>query len=176
MSRGIPKPKPAPPPPPARDPRAYFSKETLARFESQVRQYPEKRAALVPILQYAQEEKGWLSRETLDQVAAFLSLPPIQVYEVASFYPMFFLEPKGRHVVWICRNIACDLRGAPELVKIAKERCGIGPDATTPDGRLTLKLAECLGGCTAAPVVDVDGTYHERLTAEAFGTLLEKLR
>jgi NADH-quinone oxidoreductase subunit E len=168
-------PRPSAPAAPVKDPRAYFSKETLARFDAQVRQYPEKRAALIPILHYAQEEKGWLSRETLEMVAAYLTMPAIQVWEVATFYPMFFLRPKGRHVVWICRNISCDLRGAPELVKLAEEKCGVHPDRTTADGKLTLKLAECLGGCASAPVVDIDGKFHENLTPEQFGSLLEGL-
>lgn len=175
MSSGLPIPKKTPAAPPRPDPRAHFAKETIARFESQVEQYPEKRAALIPILHYAQEEKGWLSRETLECVAAFLGLPLIQVWETASFYPMFHLERVGRHVAWICRNISCDLRGATELVEAARAQCGIRPGETTPDGKVTLRLAECLGGCAAAPVAEIDGKYHENLTPERLALLLQSL-
>lgn len=176
MSPGLPIPQSSARAANATDPRAYFSKETLARFDAQVKQYPTTRSALIPILHYAQEEKGWISRETIEMVASYLKLAPIQVWEVATFYPMFHLKPVGRHVAWVCRNIACDLRGCNEIIDTFKKKCGIGPDETTPDGKLTLKLAECLGGCAQAPVMDIDGQYYENLTPEQTAAHIEKLK
>ncbi|HKE01712.1 MAG TPA: NAD(P)H-dependent oxidoreductase subunit E [Planctomycetota bacterium] len=173
---GIPMPKKAAAPPAAPDPRRHFGAETIARFESWKRQYPDERAALIPILHAAQDEKGWLSRETLEAVAAYLKLPFIRVYEVASFYPMFHLRAVGRHVAWVCRNISCDLRGASAIVETFRRKCGIGPDETTPDGKLTLKLAECLGGCASAPVVDLDGVYRENLDVAQVEKLIAELK
>src|SRR5262249_14073339 len=156
----------------AADPRKHFRAETVARFDAWVKQYPQSRAALIPILHVAQEEKNWLSSETLAAVGAYLQLPAIVVYEVASFYPVFHLKPVGRHVAWVCRNISCDLRGAPEIVETFRAKCGIGPGETTTDGRLTLKLAECLGACTAAPMMDLDGVYHENLDRTKIESIL----
>jgi NADH-quinone oxidoreductase E subunit len=176
VSPGLPIPKKKQAPPAKKDPAAYFSKDTIAKFDAQVKQYPQPRAALVPILHYAQDEKGWLSRETLEQVAAYLRLAPIQVWEVASFYPMFHRRPVGRNVVWVCRNIACDLRGACEVIERIHEKFGIHPEETTSDGRITLKLAECLGGCTAAPVMEIGGQYHENLTPAKATGILDSLK
>ncbi len=181
MSTGLPLPRPAAPKNAASpaetapDPRTYFSAETLARFDAQVAQVPEARAALIPILHHAQAEKGWLARETILAVAAYLKLPAIRVWETATFYPMFHRAPVGRHVAWVCRNISCDLRGATEIVGAFRRKCGIEPGETTSDGRLTLLLAECLGGCTAAPMMDLDGEYHENLTPESVERILDGL-
>jgi NADH-quinone oxidoreductase subunit E len=182
MSSGLPIPKKAAPPAAKKDPRAYFTKETIAKFEALVKQYPRQsaesmpRAALIPILHHAQDEKGWLSIETIEHVAAYLGLAPIQVWETASFYPMFHRKPVGRNVVWVCRNIACDLRGAPDVIAKIRERFGIGPEETTEDGRVTLKLAECLGGCTAAPVMEIGGQYHENLTPAKATGIIDSLK
>lgn len=172
----LPLPRKSTAPAAAADAHTYFSKATVAKFEAQVKQYPTTRSALIPILHYAQEEKGWISRETIEVVARYLKLAPIQVFEVASFYPMFHLKPVGRHVVWVCRNISCDLRGAQEIIHTIEKKCGIHPDETTPDGKLTLKLAECLGGCAQAPVMDLDGQYHEFLTPAQVETLIDQLK
>ncbi|MBI3820500.1 MAG: NADH-quinone oxidoreductase subunit NuoE [Planctomycetes bacterium] len=176
MSGGLPIPKPAAAAPNVKDPRACFSKETIARFDAQVKQYPTTRSALIPILHYAQEEKGWISRETIEMVAVYLKLAPIQVWEVATFYPMFHLQPVGRHVAWVCRNISCDLRGCNEIIDAFHKKCGVAPGQTTADGKLTLRLAECLGGCAQAPVMDIDGTYYENLTPEQVGSILDRLK
>jgi NADH-quinone oxidoreductase subunit E len=177
MNPGLPIPKSSKAAAPVqRDPRAYFSKETIAKFDRQRAQYPTTRSALIPILHYAQEEKGWLSRETIDHVAAYLEMAPIQVWEVVTFYPMFHLKPVGKHVVWICRNISCDLRGCGDLIAHVEKKYQIEPGGTTPDGKITFKLAECLGGCAQAPVADIDGIYHENLTVEEFDRLLGGLR
>lgn len=172
--RGVPLP-PRPHPPQLPDPKAHFAPATLARFADLVKPYPDSRAALIPMLHAAQEEKGWLSNETLAAVAAYLKLPPIRVYEVASFYPMFHLRPVGKHVAWVCRNIACDLRGARALVDVFHRKCGIRPGETTQDGLLTLQVAECLGACTAAPMMDLDGVYHENLDPKRVEALLDRL-
>ncbi|MFN0206035.1 MAG: NADH-quinone oxidoreductase subunit NuoE [Planctomycetota bacterium] len=176
MSPGIPVPNATNHAAAAKNPRAYFTKETIAKFDAQAAQYPSSRAALIPILHYAQDEKGWLSHETLEMVALFLNLAPIHVWEVVTFYPMFHLKPAGKHVVWVCRNISCDLRGCQDLIQTIETKYKIKPGETTPDGKLTFKLAECLGGCAQAPVADLDGEYHENLTPAQLEKLLGELK
>lgn len=139
--------------------------ETLrAEFEALVERYPERRAGLIPALHRCQEELGgWLSPETLEDVAQFFGLEPVDVYGVASFYPMFKLRPVGRHVVSICHNIACDLRGASDVVAQVCRITGAPLGGTSPDGRWSVTTVECQGACTAAPMLDLDGTFHEDL-------------
>ena len=104
-------------------------------------------------LAIAQTEKGWLSTETMDFVAQYLGMPPIAVYEVASFYTMYDLKPVGRNKLTICTNLPCALQGATAAAKHLKEKLGIGFNETTPDGAFTLKEGECMGACGDAPVL-----------------------
>lgn len=138
--------------------------------------YPERQAALIPALHRCQEENGgWLSPDVLEACAELLGLEPVEVFGVASFYPMFRLRPVGKHVVGICHNIACDLRGAEEIVDQVCELTGARPGGTSPDGRFSVQRLECQGACTAAPMFDLDGVYHENLdrgkVAEILGGL-----
>ena len=129
--------------------------------------YPERRAALIPALHRCQEElDGWLSPETMEAVAAFFELEPVEVFGVASFYPMFRLRPRGKHLVSVCHNVSCDLRGAPEILEEACSVAGCRPGETSEDGRFTVVRVECQGACASAPMLDLDGVYHERLTRE----------
>ncbi|MGZ8265198.1 MAG: NADH-quinone oxidoreductase subunit NuoE [Burkholderiales bacterium] len=132
-----------------------LSPEALAKIDAAVAKYPpdQKQSAVMTALTIAQEEKGWLSTETMDFVARYLDMPPIAVYEVASFYAMYDLKPVGRHKLAICTNLPCALQGASAAAKHLKERLGIGFNETTPDARVTLKEAECLGACGDAPVL-----------------------
>jgi NADH-quinone oxidoreductase subunit E len=136
--------------------------------------YPERRAALIPALHRCQEEhEGWLSAETLEAVADYFDLEPVEVYAVASFYPMFHLRPVGRHVVGVCRNISCDLRGASQLVERARAVTGAEVGGTSEDGRFTLETLECQGACCDAPMMVLDGEYHENLTPDELERILE---
>ena len=131
-----------------------LSPEALARIDEAVAKYPsdQRQSAVMAALTIAQDEKGWLSTETMDFVAHYLGMPPIAVYEVASFYTMYDLKPVGRHKLALCTNLPCALQGANESGNYLKEKLGIGYNETTPDGRVTLKEAECLGACGDAPV------------------------
>ena len=131
-----------------------LSPEALARIDAAMTKYPadQKQSAVMAALAIAQDEKGWLSVETMDFVARYLGMPPIAVYEVASFYTMYDLKPVGRHKLSLCTNLPCALQGANEAGEYLKQKLGIGYNETTPDGRITLKEGECFGACGDAPV------------------------
>lgn len=152
--------------------------ETLTReFEALVQKYPERRAGLIPALHRCQEELGgWISPETIEDLAAWFGLEPIDVYGVASFYPMFKLRPQGKHTVSICHNIACDLRGADEVIEAVCRLTGAPLGGTSPDGRFSVTAVECQGACTAAPMFDLDGVYHENLDRERIEAILGGVR
>jgi len=143
-----------------------------SEFAELATHYPEKRAALIPALHRCQEELGgWLSPETLEAVAALLGLEPVEVFGVATFYPMFRLAPPGEHVVSVCHNVSCMLRGAEEVLGQVCELTGAPVGGTSPDGRFTVRRVECQGACTAAPMLDLDGVYHEDLDREKVARL-----
>jgi NADH-quinone oxidoreductase subunit E len=122
------------------------------------------------------ENGGYLTAEIMNAVAAYLGLPTIQVYEVATFYSMFQTRPVGRHNVAICTNVSCMLRGADELVAHVERRLGIKLGDSTADGRIFLKREEeCLAACCGAPMMMIDHEYHENLTAEKIDRLLDEL-
>lgn len=137
-----------------------------------------QRSAVLDALRRAQEENGgWLSAELMDAVAAELDLPPIQVYEVATFYSMFEVRPVGRHCVSVCTNISCWLRGGEELLAHLENRLGVRAGGSTRDGRIFLKKEEeCLAACTGAPMMMVDHAYHERVTPDEADRIVEGLR
>jgi NADH-quinone oxidoreductase subunit E len=132
-----------------------LSPEALAKIDAAVKKYPpeQKQSAVMAALTIAQDEKGWLSTETMDFVARYLDMPPIAVYEVASFYTMYDLQPVGRHKLSICTNLPCALQGATHAAKHLKEKLGIDFNETTADGRVTLREGECFGACGDAPVL-----------------------
>ncbi|MEQ1774725.1 MAG: NADH-quinone oxidoreductase subunit NuoE [Burkholderiales bacterium] len=134
---------------------AALSPASLAKIDKAVAKYPaeEKQSAVMAALTIAQDEKGWLSTETMDFVAHYLDMPPVAVYEVASFYTMYDLKPVGRHKLTICTNLPCALQGATKTAEYIKQKLGIGFGETTPDGRFTLKEGECMGACGDAPVM-----------------------
>jgi NADH-quinone oxidoreductase E subunit len=148
-----------------------------AEFTELATHYPDKRAALIPALHRCQEELGgWISPETIEACAEFFELEPVEVYGVASFYPMFHLQPVGRHVIGVCHNIACDLRGASEVLEQVCRLTGARPHGNSPDGKFSVETVECQGACTAAPMFDVDGTFHENLTEERVARIIGGLK
>jgi len=152
--------------------------ESRAEIDRWVAKYPPERksSAVMAALRIAQEQNGgWLSEELMDAVAAYLEMPPIAVYEVATFYSMYELEPVGRHKINVCTNISCMLCGSDEVVAHLQERLGIKLGETTADGRFTLKEVECLGACVNAPVLELAKQYHERLTPEKIDAILDGL-
>jgi NADH-quinone oxidoreductase subunit E len=141
--------------------------------------FPEgrERSAVIAALHAAQHENhGFLSRELMDGVADYLGLPPIQVYEVATFYSMFQTRPVGRNDVAICTNVSCMLRGADDIVDHVESRLGIKLGESTEDGRIFLKKEEeCLAACCGAPMMMVNHVYHENLTIEQVDEILDGL-
>ena len=136
-----------------------------------------KRSAVISALHAVQHENnGFLTAELMDAVAAYLGLPPIHVYEVATFYSMFETKPVGRHHLSVCTNISCMLRGSQEVVDYVEKKLGIKTGESTPDGRIYLKREEeCLAACTGAPMMMVDHVYHEHLTPESIDKILDEL-
>jgi NADH-quinone oxidoreductase subunit E len=132
-----------------------LSQHAIALIDAAVAKYPaeRKQSAVMAALTIAQDEHGFLSSETMDFVAEHLGIPPVAVYEVASFYAMYDLEPVGKHKLCICTNLPCALSGATEAAGHLQKKLGIGWNETTRDGRFTLKQGECFGACGEAPVV-----------------------
>jgi NADH-quinone oxidoreductase E subunit len=155
-----------------------FTAENEALARAVVARYPEGRqaSAVLPLLDLAQRQNdGWLSREALNYVANYLEMAPIRVYEVASFYTMFHLQPVGTHLVQVCRTTPCWLRGAAALTDACKAKLGIGLGETTADGKFSLVEVECLGACANAPMVQINDHYYEDLTPERLGDILDDL-
>ena len=136
-----------------------------------------QRSAVIGALHAVQHENnGFLTPPLMDAVAEYLDLPPIQVYEVATFYSMFETKPVGRHSVSICTNISCMLRGADDIVNHVEAKLGIKTGESTPDGRIYLKREEeCLAACCGAPMMMVDHDYHENLTTKTVDQILDAL-
>jgi len=154
-----------------------FTPDNLKQAEAIVAKYPagRQRSAVMPLLDLAQRQAGWLSRSAMDTVAEMLGMPPIKVYEVATFYTMYNLKPVGRLHVQICTNISCWLRGAPEIVRAAKDVLGVEFGETMSDGAATLSEVECLGACANAPVMQVNDDLYEDLTYDTAKAVLEAL-
>ena len=135
-----------------------LSPESLKRIDREIAKYPadRKQSAVMAALTIAQDEKGWLSTEVMDFVAAYLGMPPIAVYEVATFYEMYNTEPTGKYKLTICTNLPCALHDANKAAAHLQQKLGIGFGETTPDGLFTLKQGECFGACGDAPVLLVN--------------------
>jgi NADH-quinone oxidoreductase subunit E len=156
-----------------------FNEETMALVNNMISRYPEgkHKSALLPILHLAQAEfDGWLSPEVMDYVASILSIQKIEVYEVASFYSMYNLQPVGNCLLEVCRTSSCWLRGANEIVEHIEKKLGIKEGETTADGMFTLKTVECLGSCGTAPMMMCGAQFHENLNFQKVDTILEKLK
>ena len=157
-----------------------LSKHLREEIDRWVAKFPPERklSAVISALHAAQHENGGhLTTPLMDAIAAYLGLPPIQVYEVAAFYSMFETHPVGRHHVSVCTNISCMLRGGETLLAHIEKKLGIQVGESTPDGRIFLKREEeCLAACTGAPMMMVDHVYHEDLTPEKVDTVLDALK
>ena len=167
---------------PASGKAQLLSEATRATIEQWKAKFPEddegRRSALIQALTAAQQQNdGFLTSELMDAVADYLQLPPVWVYEVASFYSMLETEPVGRNSISICTNISCMLCGADKVVSYVEDKLGIKLGQTTADGRIFLKVEEeCVAACTGAPMMIVNGHYHEKLTEEKIDEILEGLK
>lgn len=153
--------------------------ESLAQIDREVAKYPaeHKQSAVMSALRIAQVEKGWLAPEVIEFVAQYLDMPPIAVYEVATFYNMYDLKPVGRHKVTLCTNLPCQLQGAGEIAEHLKKRLGVEFGETTADGRYTLKEGECMGACGDGPLcLHNNHEMHVRLTPEQVDKLLDEMK
>ncbi|WP_114833774.1 NADH-quinone oxidoreductase subunit NuoE family protein [Aquicella lusitana] len=149
-----------------------------ARIDEWILRYPpeQKRSGVFEALRLVQEENGGsLTVEWMDAVADYLEMPRIAVYEVATFYTLYHLEPVGRHVIQLCTNISCMLNGSEKILAHLKNRLNVDVNETTADGKFTLKEVECLGACVTPPVCQIGKTYYENLTAEKIDEILGKL-
>lgn len=152
--------------------------ELKAAARAAMAKYPPGRqaSAVLPVLDLVQRKEGWLSRPAMDAVAELLDLPPIRVYEVATFYTMLRLKPQGTHSVRVCTNLSCWLRGADDILAACRQVMGLEGFGTSPDGLFTLEQVECSGACVNAPVVEIDDDYFEDLTPETIRGVLEALK
>ena len=157
-----------------------FSTELLAQFEEIVGRYPvgKQKSALLPILHAVQAVYGWLSTDAMDQVAVYLGIKPIEVYEVASFYTMYFLKPQGKYTLEICRTGPCCLVGAEKIMRHLEDRLGVKEGEVTADGLFSWRGVECLAACGYGPVLQIgpDYTFYENLTEDSVDELISTLR
>ena len=156
-----------------------FSDDKLKEVQRIISRYPDgkQKSAVIPVLHLAQQEfGGWLSTETMDYVASLLSLKPIEVYEVATFYSMYNLKPVGKYMFEVCQTGPCMLNGSDDIIKYIYDKLGIKPGETTADGMFTLKTVECLGACGYAPMMQMGKNYREHLTKEKVDSIIEECR
>jgi len=147
----------------------------LRRLDGVFDRLGEQSGALIPVLQAAQEEYGYLAKEVLSAIAERLHVPLSQVYGVATFYSQFHLTPRGRHVIRCCDGTACHVRGTPKIVQALENRFGIGAGETTSDMQFTLEVVYCLGSCALAPVAVVDGAVMGKVTPESILRVVDSL-
>ena len=155
-----------------------LSKQAIEKIEYELTKYPadKRQAAVMSALRIVQTERGWLSKESISEVAQYLRIPDIAALEVASFYNMYDLEPVGRHKITICTNISCMLRDSDVIVDHLQTKLKVGFNEVTADGRFCLKEGECMGACGGAPLMIVNNhTMHEFLTVEKVDAILDGL-
>lgn len=156
-----------------------LSPEAIAKIDYELTKYPadQRQAAVMSALRIVQTERGWLSKESITEVAQYLGMPEIAAMEVATFYNMYDLSPVGKYKVTICTNISCMLRGSDEIVSHLQQKLGVGFNEVTLDGKFCLKEGECMGCCGGAPLMHVNNTQmHEFLTTEKVDAILEELK
>ena len=156
-----------------------LNQESLQRIEREIAKYPadQKQSAAMAALRIAQEEKGWLAKESIEDVAQVLEMAPMAVYEVASFYNMYDLEPVGKYKLTVCTNLPCALSGGVHAAEYVKQKLGIDFNETTADGKFTLKEGECMGACGDAPVMLVNNIRMKSfMTPEEIDKLLAECK
>ena len=152
-----------------------LSDQIQAQIERELKKYPadQKRSAVMAALRFVQDEKGWISSEDMTDVANYLGMPHMAVYEVATFYHMYNLKPAGKYTLTVCTNLSCQLMGANETLDYLKDKLGIGLNEMTADGKFGLREAECMGACVEAPLLTVNNKrLCGRLTPEKIDQIL----
>jgi NADH-quinone oxidoreductase subunit E len=156
-----------------------LSPQAVEKIDYELTKYPadQRQAAVMSALRIVQTERGWLSKESITEVAQYLGMPEIAAMEVASFYNMYDLSPVGKYKITICTNISCMLRDSDVIVDHLKTKLGVGFNEVTPDGKFCLKEGECMGCCGGAPLMHVNNTVmHEFLTVEKVDAIIEELK
>jgi NADH-quinone oxidoreductase E subunit len=153
-----------------------FSEKIQKKIKEIVARYPQKEAAILPVLHVAQQEFGFISSEEEKQVAGILGVKPIRVREVVTFYTMLNREPVGKYHVQVCSNLSCSLLGAEKLIDYLKQKLGVEPGKTTKDKKFTLSLVECLGACEQAPCMMVNFEYYGNLDKKKIDKILDDLK
>lgn len=153
-----------------------LSESAKTRIRKLFPRYPDKRSVTLAALRIAQEEKGYITDEAMSDIAVLLELTPVQVYETATFYTMFTLQPVGKYLIQVCRTLSCALVGAGTLIRHLEQKLGIRIGETTPDGLFTLKTVECLAGCGAGPMMQINDEYYEYLTTDKINRILDDLK
>ena len=155
-----------------------LSADALKKIDRELAKYPadQKQSAVMAALIIAQDEKGWLATETMDFVAGYLGMAPVAVYEVATFYNMYNLEPTAKHKLTVCTCLPCGLQGSLEAADYLKQKLGIDFNETTPDGKFTLREGECMGACVMSPVVLVNNKRMcDYMSREKLDALIDEL-
>ena len=154
-----------------------LSAGALSQIKKELEKYPADRrqSAVMAALRIAQEEFRWVNKDIMQEIADLLGIPAIHVYEVATFYSMYEHKDVGVHKICVCSNISCQLRGSKEILDYLKDKTGIGPGETTPDGRISIKEVECLGACGGAPMMQVNKEYHENLTTDSIDSIINRM-
>lgn len=155
-----------------------ISKDRISEIDQWIAKYPEdqKQSAVMSALRIVQEQHKFLTQELMDAVAEYLDMPPIAVYEVATFYTMYEHKAHARHLINVCTNISCKLRGSQDIVNYLEDKLHIKMGEATSDGRFTLRSVECLGACVNAPMMQVDKKYHENLDHEKIDRILDEYK
>ena len=167
--------KPSAAPLPNRD-TPYLTDALKAEVESTyAHRYPTRRAMALPLLHAIQHEHNWLPPQAIQEGAEFLGIDAAQLQDTASFYEEFFLQPRGKHTIWVCQSVSCECMNEKAVTDAICDKLGIDPGETTPDDKFTLMKVECIGACGGAPVALVNETLHEHLTPENVGGILDKL-
>ena len=164
--------------PPFEQPENFeFTPENLEKIKYHIAKYPPGRqaSAVLPLLDLAQRQLGWVPKAAMDKVAEILDMAPIRVYEVATFYTMFNLRPVGKWFLQACTTTPCWLRGSDDILAACKKKLGIEPGHTSADGQFTLVEVECLGACVNAPILQVNDDFYEDLDGPATEALLDAL-
>lgn len=157
-------------------PHGIFSESETADIERIAQRYDDAPSALMPLLHYVQKARGHLGEDELVFVADLLRIPHVRAYEVATYYTMYTINPRGKHLIQVCRNLSCNLAGCEAIMGAIRSELDIGPGETTPDKFFTLVEVECIGACDMAPAVMVDEDLHPHVTAESLRAILDGYR
>lgn len=152
-----------------------FTQENIEKINEAIKKYPNKKAALMPVLWIAQEQNGWISQEVMVEVASILEIHPEEVLGVVTFYTMYHKKPMGKYHLQVCTNVSCMLRGGYDLYEKVKEKLGIDHMQVTSDKQFSLEEVECMGACGDAPMIAVNEDYYENLTVEKVEDIIRSL-